>query len=92
MSDCCESCEKSGIRTEAGHFIGPKSSRPLLTDKKGRALCDFHWWLMFESSPTKGGSAWDEYIRKWGKPDYPRMTWPPRRAQLAELAKLKKKH
>jgi hypothetical protein len=92
LVDYCYSCEKSGIETEAGHFIGPKSSFPLLTDKKGRPLCDFHWWLMFESSSSKGGMTWAEYIQKWSKSDYPKMTWPTKRAQTAELRKLKKKY
>jgi len=91
MVDYCHSCDKSGIKTEAGHFIGPKSSCPPLTDKKGRPLCDFHWWLMFESSPSKGGMTWVEYTRKWGKPDYPKMTWPPEKAPTAGQAKLKKR-
>ena len=91
MVDYCYSCRKSGIETEAGRFIGPKSLFPLLTDKKGRPLCDFHWWLMFEGSPSKGGMTWAKYVQKWSKPDYPKMTWPPKRAQTAELTKLKKK-
>lgn len=91
MADYCYSCARSGIETKAGHFVGPKSSRPLLTDKKGRPLCDFHWWLMFESSPSKAGMSWAEYVRKWKKPDLPEMTWPPESAQTVEMAKLKKK-
>jgi hypothetical protein len=91
MVDYCHSCEDSGIKTEAGHFVGPKSSRPLLTDKKGRPLCDFHWWLMFEIMPSEGGMSWAEYTRKWTKPDLPKMTWPPKKVQVAELAKLKKR-
>jgi hypothetical protein len=91
MVDYCYSCEESGVETEAGHFVGPKSSRPLLTDKRGRPMCDFHWWLMFESPRTRGGVTWDEYVRKWKKPDLPEMTWPPKSLQSTELKKLKKK-
>ncbi|MGD0319177.1 MAG: hypothetical protein ABSB56_05740 [Nitrososphaerales archaeon] len=91
MVDYCHSCKESGIGTEAGHFIGPKSSFPLLTDKKGRPLCDFHWWLMFESLPSKGGMTWAEYTEKWGKPDYPKLTWPPEKVQTAGLKKLKQR-
>ena len=90
-TDHCYACAKTGIETEAGHFIGPKSSRPLLTDKRGRPLCDFHWWLMFESPWTRGGITWDEYIRKWKKPVFPEVTWPPKSLQTAELKKLKNK-
>jgi len=88
--DYCHSCEESGIKTEAGHFVGPKSSRPLLTDKKGRPLCDFHWWLMFEGPSSKGGITWAEYTRKWGKPDLPKLTWPPEEEQEALRRKQRK--
>ena len=92
MVDYCYSCEESGVETEAGHFVGPKSSTPLLTDKKGRPLCDFHWWLMFESPSTKGGISWAEYTHKWGRPDLPKLTWPPNREQAAQSEKFGKKH
>jgi hypothetical protein len=46
---------------------------------------------MFESPPSKGGVAWAEYVKKWKKPDLPEMTWPPERAQTAEMVKVKRK-
>ncbi len=92
MVDYCYSCAKSRIETEAGHFVGPKSSRPLLTDRRGRPLCDFHWWLMFESPATRGGISWNEYTREWGRPDLPKVTWPPEEEQAAELKRFRKKH
>lgn len=91
MAEYCHSCEQSGIQTEAGHFVGPKTSFPLLTDKKGRPLCDFHWWLMFESPGSKGGVTWAEYTHRWTKPSLPKVTWPPESLQEAELANAKKK-
>ena len=92
MVDYCFSCQADGIETEAGHFVGPKSSTPLLTDKKGRPLCDFHWWLMFEGPASKGGISWTEYTEEWGRPDLPKLTWPPAGEQAAQLAKFSKEH
>jgi len=89
MVDYCYSCGEAGIETEAGHFVGPKTSRPLLTDKKGRPLCDFHWWLMFESPDSKGGVTWNEYTRKWTKPSLPVVTSPPASVQTSALTKTK---
>jgi hypothetical protein len=76
MADYCYICKGSGVETEAGHFVGPKSTRPVLEDKRGRPLCDFHWWLMFESPSSGGGITWAEYTQKWDKPDHPKLTWP----------------
>jgi len=92
MVDYCYSCDESGIKTEAGHFVGPKSSTPLLTDKKGRPLCDFHWWMMFESPASRGGISWTEYTQKWGGPGLPKLTWPPDWEQAVQLRKSGKKH
>ena len=92
MVDYCSSCLEAGIETEAGHFVGPKSSTPLLTDKKGRPLCDFHWWLKFESPATRGGITWAEYTRKWGKTDLPKLTSPPVQDQAMQLEKFREKH
>jgi len=90
-TDHCYACAKAGIETEAGHFVGPKSSRPLLTDKMGHPLCDFHWWLKFESPRTRGGITWEQYVRKWNESGLPEVTWPPENLQTAELEKLKRK-
>ncbi len=90
MADYCHSCEEAGIETEAGHFVGPKTSRPLLTDKKGRPLCDFHWWLMFEGPDSKGGMTWGEYTRRWTKPSLPVVTSPPLNVQASALKRPKK--
>jgi hypothetical protein len=46
---------------------------------------------MFESSPSKGGMTWAQYVQKWNKPDLPEMTWPPEIARIAEIAKRRKK-
>jgi hypothetical protein len=91
LVEYCHLCEESGIKTEAGHFVGPKSSFPLLEDKKGRPLCDFHWWLNFEDPSHRGGMSWDEYTEKWNKPYLPKMTWPPQEARQAELDRAKSK-
>ena len=92
MVDYCYYCAESEIVTEAGHFVGPKSTTPLLTDKKGRPLCDFHWWLVFEGPTSRGGISWAEYTETWGKPDLPKLTMPPDTEQAARLASSKKKH
>lgn len=91
MVDYCFYCAESGVVTEAGHFVGPKSTTPLLTDKKGRPLCDFHWWLMYEGPTSEGGISWAEYTETWGKPDLPKLTMPPNSEQAAELADSTKK-
>jgi len=92
MVEYCYFCRQAGIETEAGHFVGPKSSTPLLTDKRGRPLCDFHWWLMFESPAFKGGITWTEYNRKWGRPDLPKLTCPPDPEREAQLEEFRMKH
>jgi hypothetical protein len=88
----CAYCKKTGQKVEAGHFVGPKSSTPTLVDKRGQALCDFHWWMMFERLPSGKAITWVQYLKKWGKGDYPGLTFPPKQVQNSELAKLKKKH
>jgi len=91
MADYCYICEGSGVETEAGHFVGPRSTHPLLEDKRGRPLCDFHWWLIFESPSSRGGISWAEYTQKWAKPEYPKLTWPADMKQVVQLKKPRKK-